>query len=273
MASPSNQAPTSVATNYYKLESPSQLQSLLGADLQRLSVLYFRAEWAEICRATDPVVKSLSQKFEEPLFLEIEAESLPDVAESFEVSSVPCFIILRGHKLLSRIVGAESSQLESDVEKFVKAGGNQQTNGRYEVRSETKLKPTPPPPVPTLNQREAKEQTTLDDEESEEQLFTRCKSLMQQSKVVVFMKGDPKTPRCGFSQQTIKILQELNVEFTTFDILTDEKVRQGMKKLNSWPTFPQIIIKGELVGGLDILKEMTQRNGKEKTELEELLQD
>ncbi|KNE89262.1 hypothetical protein PSTG_17278 [Puccinia striiformis f. sp. tritici PST-78] len=257
-------------SNYHKLESPTQLQTLLGADLKRLSVLYFRAEWAEICKTADPFIKSLSQKWKEPLFLEIEAESLPDVAESFEVSSVPCFVILRGHQLLSRIIGAELPQLEADVEKFVKASQNKQNNGKHEVLSETTQKPQPPSSVLNVNKLQAG--TGPNEDETEEQLFARCKSIMQQSKVVVFMKGDPRTPRCGFSQQTVKILQDLNIEFTTFDILTDEQVRQGMKKLNSWPTFPQIIIKGELVGGLDILKEMIQNNGKEKTELEELLE-
>ncbi|PLW45670.1 hypothetical protein PCASD_07067 [Puccinia coronata f. sp. avenae] len=246
----------------------SQDTSIMNAEADK-SILYFRAEWAEICRTADPVIKSLSEKWKEPLFVEIEAESLPEVAESFEVSSVPCFVILRGHQLLSRIVGAELPQLESDVEKFVKASQNNQTNGKYEVLSETTQKPQPPSSGTSANKPQSGVSSTED--ETEEQLFARCKSLMQQSKVVLFMKGDPKTPRCGFSQQTVKILQDLNIEFTTFDILTDEKVRQGMKKLNSWPTFPQIIIKGELVGGLDILKEMIQHNGKEKTELDELL--
>ncbi|KNZ57519.1 hypothetical protein VP01_2138g2 [Puccinia sorghi] len=307
-----------MGSNYQKLDSPTQLQTLLGADLKRLSILYFRAEWAEICRTADPVSISKmegapvcrsqslhpfdqSQLANEQFVEQIEAESLPDVAESFEVSSVPCFIILRGHQLLSRTVGAELSQLESDVEKFVKASQNKQTNGKYEVLSETTQKPQPPSrsfslTVPLSTRSLAG--VPQNEDETEEQLFARCKSLMQQSKVVVFMKGDPRTPRCGFSQQTVSILKELNVEFTTFDILTDEKVRQGMaiwhfynnklyrsltdtsvrackgmKKLNSWPTFPQIIINGELVGGLDILKEMVQRNGKDKSELEELLEN
>lgn len=116
-------------------------------------------------------------------------------------------------------------------------------------------------------------------------------------------QGDPQVPRCGFSQQTVKILDDLKIDFTSFDILTDESIRQGsfftsfstfpslshqnvffsiyiladeltgMKKLNSWPTFPQLIIKGELVGGLDILKEMIDKHGKEKSELDELLTD
>ena len=70
------------------------------------------------------------------------------------------------------------------------------------------------------------------------------------------MKGDPAAPKCGFSRQTIELLQSLNAEFGTFDILSDDEVRQGLKTYSSWPTYPQLYIDGELIGGLDILKEM-----------------
>ncbi|KAI8450812.1 monothiol glutaredoxin-4 [Phakopsora pachyrhizi] len=238
------------AQNYHKLDSPGQIQELLGADLNRLSLLYFRAGWAEVCQTADLAVKSLAEKWSEPIFIEIEAESLPDVAESFEVTSVPSFLILRGHRLLSRIVGAKLSELESNLEKFLKAKQDKSSVGQPSGSAETEFK-----------------------EETEEQVFARCKTLMNQSKVVLFMKGDPKVPRCGFSQTAAKILQDLNIEFTSFDILSDDSIRQGMKKLNSWPTFPQLIIKGELVGGLDILKELIKKDGDEKSELEAMLED
>lgn len=86
---------------------------------------------------------------------------------------------------------------------------------------------------------------------------------MNQSDVVLFMKGDPDAPRCGFSKQTVGLLREQGIQFTHFDILQDENVRQNLKKLNDWPTFPQIIVKGELIGGLDILREMIE-NGEMK---------
>ncbi|THG95096.1 hypothetical protein EW145_g8025 [Phellinidium pouzarii] len=70
------------------------------------------------------------------------------------------------------------------------------------------------------------------------------------------MKGVPDAPRCGFSRQTVALLREHGVEFSHFDILTDERVRSGLKVVNNWPTFPQLIVNGEFVGGLDILKEM-----------------
>lgn len=111
-------------------------------------------------------------------------------------------------------------------------------------------------------------------EVSEEELVARMRGIMEQSPVVLFMKGDPLNPRCGFSRKAVTLLQEQKVVFTHFDILGDEAVRQGdamsflleflsthlgmtgLKKLNDWPTFPQFIVKGEFVGGLDVVTEM-----------------
>jgi len=71
------------------------------------------------------------------------------------------------------------------------------------------------------------------------------------------MKGDPSAPRCGFSKTTIGIMTEYpHVKYSTFDILTDNEVRQGLKEYSNWPTYPQLYVKGELIGGLDIIREM-----------------
>ncbi|TYJ52879.1 Grx4 family monothiol glutaredoxin [Cryptococcus floricola] len=93
---------------------------------------------------------------------------------------------------------------------------------------------------------------------TEAEIVARCHELMNKHKVVLFMKGNPTAPKCGFSRQTVGLLREKGVEFAWFDILSDEDVRQGLKKVNDWPTFPQIIVNGELVGGLDIVKEMME---------------
>ncbi|KAJ9583293.1 hypothetical protein L9F63_022364 [Diploptera punctata] len=89
-------------------------------------------------------------------------------------------------------------------------------------------------------------------------LETRLKSLINQSNCVIFMKGSRDAPRCGFSKQLMQIMEETDVKFTTFDILTDEEVRQGLKTFSNWPTYPQVYIKGELIGGLDIVKELKE---------------
>jgi monothiol glutaredoxin len=76
--------------------------------------------------------------------------------------------------------------------------------------------------------------------------------------VVLFMKGDAAQPRCGFSHQVVQILDHLGVEFKDVDVLADEAIRQGVKDFSNWPTIPQLYVKGEFVGGCDIIREMFQ---------------
>jgi Grx4 family monothiol glutaredoxin len=73
---------------------------------------------------------------------------------------------------------------------------------------------------------------------------------------MVFIKGSPSAPKCGFSRQLVTILNDLKVAFGSFDILEDDEVRQGLKEFSDWPTYPQVYVEGELLGGLDIVKEM-----------------
>ena len=80
---------------------------------------------------------------------------------------------------------------------------------------------------------------------------------------MLFMKGTPDAPRCGFSRKAVELLRKEGIAFGTFDILTDDTVRQGLKEHSDWPTYPQLYAKGELIGGLDILQEMTQDEGGE----------
>lgn len=87
-------------------------------------------------------------------------------------------------------------------------------------------------------------------------LDERLKALINKSKIMIFMKGDRNAPRCGFSKQLIQIMNEAAVTYETFDILSDEDVRQGLKTYSDWPTYPQVYVNGELQGGLDIIKEM-----------------
>eukprot|EP00998_Keelungia_sp_KM082_P008269 NODE_4458_length_781_cov_87.992355_g4435_i0.p2 GENE.NODE_4458_length_781_cov_87.992355_g4435_i0~~NODE_4458_length_781_cov_87.992355_g4435_i0.p2 ORF type:complete len:214 (+),score=50.09 NODE_4458_length_781_cov_87.992355_g4435_i0:73-714(+) len=89
-------------------------------------------------------------------------------------------------------------------------------------------------------------------------LNDRLKTLINQKQVMLFMKGTPDAPRCGFSRTTVGMLNETEVPYGTFDILGNEEVRQGLKTYSNWPTYPQLYVKGELVGGLDILKELKE---------------
>jgi monothiol glutaredoxin len=84
----------------------------------------------------------------------------------------------------------------------------------------------------------------------------RICSMVASSEVFAFIKGTPQRPQCGFSAKTVAIIESLGVPYQTFDVLSDESIRTAAKSFAGWPTFPQIYVKGELIGGNDILMEM-----------------
>jgi monothiol glutaredoxin len=84
----------------------------------------------------------------------------------------------------------------------------------------------------------------------------RIAELVTTNNVVLFMKGTPLFPQCGFSSKAISILDHLNVEYATVDVLQDMEIRQGIKEYSDWPTIPQLYVKGEFLGGSDIMMEM-----------------
>ncbi|KAE8719946.1 Monothiol glutaredoxin-S11 [Hibiscus syriacus] len=101
-----------------------------------------------------------------------------------------------------------------------------------------------------------------------ETLEDRLRSLISSSPVMLFMKGTPDAPRCGFSSKVVNALKDEGVSFGSFDILTDDEVRQGLKVFSNWPTFPQLFYKGELIGGCDIVLEL-RNSGELKATLSE----
>lgn len=85
---------------------------------------------------------------------------------------------------------------------------------------------------------------------------TRIEALVKSNDVVLFMKGSPLFPQCGFSSKAIAILDHLNVAYESVDVLQDAEIRQGIKAYSDWPTIPQLYVKGEFLGGSDIMMEM-----------------
>jgi monothiol glutaredoxin len=94
----------------------------------------------------------------------------------------------------------------------------------------------------------------------------KIKDIINKNDVVLFMKGTPEIPQCGFSMTVSNILKELKVKFSGVNVLADPEIRQGIKDFSNWPTVPQLYIKGEFIGGCDIAKEMY-----EKGELQKIL--
>jgi monothiol glutaredoxin len=96
----------------------------------------------------------------------------------------------------------------------------------------------------------------------------RIAEIVGTNDVVLFMKGTPLFPQCGFSSKAIAILDHLGVEYASVDVLQDMEIRQGIKSFSDWPTIPQLYVKGEFVGGSDIMMEMYQAG-----ELQQLMVD
>ena len=84
----------------------------------------------------------------------------------------------------------------------------------------------------------------------------RVEQLVRSADVFVFMKGTPEQPACGFSASTVAILDSLGAAYSTFDVLSDEAIRAAAKEIAQWPTYPQVWVRGELIGGADIVAEL-----------------
>ena len=87
-------------------------------------------------------------------------------------------------------------------------------------------------------------------------LHAQIQDIIDSDRIVIFIKGSKQQPRCGFSAEIVSLIDSFDVDFTTFDVLENPEIRAEIKNYSKWPTFPQLYINGELIGGLDIVQEM-----------------
>jgi monothiol glutaredoxin len=92
-----------------------------------------------------------------------------------------------------------------------------------------------------------------------DELKQRIEKTIAQQRIMLFMKGSPSMPQCGFSAAVVQVLKEVGTPFGSFNILADQELREGLKQYSSWPTYPQLYCDGKLVGGCDIVREMHAR--------------
>lgn len=109
--------------------------------------------------------------------------------------------------------------------------------------------------MPCLSKQSEKEKI-LKESNMNETVKSRIDEMLNQNKIVLFMKGTPQFPQCGFSAKAVAILKEIGAEFDSFNVLEDEEIRQGIKEYGNWPTIPQLYSEKTLVGGSDIMMEM-----------------
>lgn len=188
--------------------------------------IHFYAPWAEQCTQINQLLDMLvkASEYKDVGFAKVEAEELADLSLKHGVTAVPTIILMRDSAVIDRVDGVNPGILVEKIKQYISP----------------------------------KNSTSIESTKSEANLEDRLKQLINQAPCMLFMKGDRETPRCGFSRTIVGILDSLNADYQTFDILQDNTVREGLKKFSNWPTYPQLYVNGELLGGLDIVKEMNE---------------
>ena len=267
--------------------------TIAEANPSTLLALSFHTPWAAPCTQMRTILEALASTYpvrDPPTvsFLSINAEELPDMSESYDITAVPYLLLVKDGQTVESVSGCEAGKVRDAVERHAGKTGNsgkfgippalqatprqeEDTNAVQNGVSTSPIQPSlggqqrqpqspaaapakdlssyapssnDPPTAPAMSSTAA----------SKEELHTRLANLVKAAPVMLFMKGTPGGPQCGFSRQIVSILRQQSVKYGFFNILADDDVRQGLKEFADWPTFPQLWIGGELVGGLDIVR-------------------
>lgn len=209
------------------------------------------------CKNMTTVLQTLASSYPitNPLttsWVSMNAEEVIEVSDAFDVTAVPYLVLTRNKEVLETVSGSDATKVRAAIEKHANAPKG--SNGASMVASyESGVKSTTNS-APALADPSAATQPSEDQEtQDKEDLHERLTKLVNAAQVMLFMKGTPGAPQCGFSRQLVAILRENSVKYGFFNILADDEVRQGLKEFADWPTFPQLWVDGELVGGLDIV--------------------
>jgi Grx4 family monothiol glutaredoxin len=217
--------------NVFEIKSVAEYESVRArVGKAQLAVLTFWTEWNPPSQQVRTVASEIAKSNPHVFFLNIEAEQVSEVTEKYPVTSVPTVILEKDSKVIGTHEGA-------DVPKLVELVTAESANAS------------------SANAPQLADKKQVSSPETQEELNKRLTQLVSAAPVMVFMKGQPSQPKCKFSRQLVEILTEVKAVYSYFDILTDDTVRQGLKTFSNWPTFPQLYIKGKLVGGLDVIKE------------------
>ncbi|KAI0485164.1 thioredoxin-like protein [Xylariaceae sp. FL0804] len=226
-----------------------------------LLVVSFHAPWAAPCAQMATVLRTLAAEYPPPAanadtpattsWVSINAEELSDVSEAYDVTAVPYLVLQRGGKVVETVSGSSAVKVRAAIEAHASSSKNTTTPSASTTTTTTNgaaAATTAPAEVET-------DAAAADPAQAKEELHKRLGELVRAAPVMLFMKGTPSGPQCGFSRQLVGMLRERSVKYGFFNILADDEVRQGLKEYAEWPTYPQLWMDGELVGGLDIVKE------------------
>jgi len=216
------------------IKTTFDLDKFLERNTEKLIVIIFMQEWNESKTTIhDHILEHITNEdLEETLFGRVIADLCPELSHENKIDVVPTIIFFRRKKEIDRIMGARMRDVIAKIH----------------FHAGKKAPEDYPNPIKVAEAEFVKKQ--------DKQM--RITELVKRSKVMLFMKGNPDEPKCGFSRAIVGLLNETGVAYDTFDILTDEEVRQGLKDYSNWQTYPQLYVNASLIGGLDIVKELNE---------------
>jgi len=226
-----------MSTNITADATMASIKAFFTANPTKVAVFYNWASWNEPSQANAEVVAELASDYPDVAFFKVDADA-PGAAEIcgvFALKTIPCVTAYCGAKLLGCVPSfdpeATATMLATAAAEATGISEAAKAAAAEAVKSAATAVAQPP-------------------------LEERLKALVNQAPVMLFMKGAPAAPRCGFSRTIVEILNSHGILFSSFDILSDNDVREGLKKFSNWPTYPQLYCQGELLGGLDVIKEL-----------------
>jgi Grx4 family monothiol glutaredoxin len=191
--------------------------------------VHFTGEWAKqhSAQINDVVEELIKSKLHNSKALQVSVDALPELAQKYQIDCVPTVVLFAKQSPVDKVEGVGIPALVNKV-------------------NEVSIKHFPlTASLDGVSKQVAPAKVALED---------RLKQLIEKAPLMIFIKGNRDAPRCGFSKQLVELLGSVNAEYESFDILSDEEVRQGLKTYSNWPTYPQVYFKSELLGGIDIIR-------------------
>lgn len=209
-----------MADNPKEIKTWQEYEEFVNTLKGRPILLNFSEKGNAKCEQVDEVVQELTSTMKAVHMASVRVEGLgiEKLTKLCNVHSLPTVLIMQNNEQQGKLVGVDPRQMKKMLETF--------------VQQKSQLKA------------------------SKDQLTERLKFLVNKEKVMVFLKGSADQPLCGFSKKLMAILKSKNIKYGWFDILKDEEVRQALKQYSNWPTYPQLYVHGQLLGGVDVVVEM-----------------
>ncbi|CAF2968888.1 unnamed protein product [Rotaria sp. Silwood2] len=209
--------------------------------INKLLLVHVELEQIPVCKTVNEALLAISrnEEFNQQLAIcRLNADHFPDFLTLQNVNAAPTVLFYHRTKLIDRVDGFNQSDLLKKIQYHIDQIGITPTT--VETKSNTDIN-----------------------------VENKIKNLLKSSSVILFMKGTPADPQCGFSRQACHILDEYKIKYDYFDVLSDQNVREQLKIYSNWNTYPQLYIDGELIGGLDIMKQMIE-NGEFQLKFKQL---